>query len=197
MWRTFPTSIISYYLLVCYFLWSYDVVVICRFIYIYTCIYMQNESQGHNDKTDEWRLLYKNVYLSIYCKVRKGWVGFYCERELETEQNCNILTPTLMAVSVVSFSFSSAAQPEAQRPTAGLGDSFLYCILSATSLDPNSLGAPRVPSAWCGLSLATSYQQLISNCLTSVLTELYNSSMPTQFAYSIFGMACSNIIMRK
>ena len=38
---------------------------------------------------------------------------FYGERELETEQNCNILTPTLMAVSFVSFSFSRAAQPEA------------------------------------------------------------------------------------
>ena len=37
----------------------------------------------------------------------------------------------------------------AQRPTL-LGDGFLYCILSATSVDPNSSGAPRAPSAWCG-----------------------------------------------
>ena len=47
-----------------------------------------------------------------------------------------------MAVSVVSFSFSSAAQPEAQGPSSLLDDGFLYCILSATSLDPNSSGAP-------------------------------------------------------
>ena len=40
----------------------------------------------------------------------------YCERELETEQNCNILTPTLIAIRVVSFSFSRAAQPEARGP---------------------------------------------------------------------------------
>ena len=53
-----------------------------------------------------------------------------------------------MAVSVVSFSFSRAAQPEAQRPTL-LGNSFLYCILSASSLDPNSSG-PQAPSASCG-----------------------------------------------
>ena len=52
-----------------------------------------------------------------------------------------------MAVSVVSFSFPDA-QPDAQRPTL-LGDSFLYCILSATSLDPNSSG-PQGPKAWCG-----------------------------------------------
>ena len=31
-----------------------------------------------------------------------------------------------------------------------LGAGFLYCILSASSLDPNSSG-PQAPSAWCGL----------------------------------------------
>ena len=116
-----------------------------------------------------------------------------------------------MAVSVVSFSFSRAAQPEAQRPRGPeaqrptlLGDGFLYCILTATSLDPNLSGAPRAPSAWRGFPYhsrfysnsnssgpqgplrprvvfpTTPYQQLISNCLTFVLNELYNSSMPTQ-----------------
>ena len=38
-----------------------------------------------------------------------------------------------MAISVVSFSFSRAAQPEARGPTL-LGAGFLYCILSPTSL---------------------------------------------------------------
>ena len=68
-------------------------------------------------------------------------VKFAYERELETEQNCNILTPTLMAISVVSFSFSRAAQPEAQRPTQSgvlrpllLGGGFPCHILSPTSL---------------------------------------------------------------
>ena len=46
------------------------------------------------------------VPLTLFERFRKGCVGFYFERELETEQNCNILTPTLMAVNVVSFSFS-------------------------------------------------------------------------------------------
>ena len=90
--------------------------------------------------------------------------------------------PTLMAVSFVSFSFSRAAQPAAQRlipPGAGflhrilsrtglqtpsgvprapsVGCGFSYHILSPTSLIPNSSGAPRAPSA--GLSLP----HLISN----------------------------------
>ena len=85
-----------------------------------------------------------------------------------------------MAVSVVSFSFSRAAQPEAHRPTL-LGDGFLYFISSAISLNPNSSGVPRAPSAWCGFPYhISSITLLISNCLTSVLTDLYNSSTPTQ-----------------
>ena len=111
-------------------------------------------------------------------RVRKSYSRFYGERELETEQNCNILTPTLMAVSVVSFSFSRAAQPETQRPTQ-LGDGFLYCILSATSLDPNSSG-PQGPPPPGFSTTSCLLTRLMSNCLTSVLTELYNSSTSTQ-----------------
>ena len=48
-----------------------------------------------------------------------------------------------MAVSVLSFSFSRAAQPEAQGLSFLLDDAFLYCILSPTSLDPNSIGGPE------------------------------------------------------
>ena len=39
-----------------------------------------------------------------------------------------------MAISVVSFSFSRAAQPEVRRPTSLLDDGFLYRILSLTDL---------------------------------------------------------------
>ena len=35
-----------------------------------------------------------------------------------------------------------------------LGDGFLYCILSASSLDPNSSG-PQATSAWCGFPYHT------------------------------------------
>ena len=55
---------------------------------------------NHNDdtiiKTSED--FFKNIPLTLFER-------FVCERELETEQNCNILTPTLMAISV-SFPFS-------------------------------------------------------------------------------------------
>ena len=99
--------------------------------------YMQN----HNDtiiKTQEDFFI-----TTLLQEFEKGYSRFASERELETKQNWYILTPTLMAVSVVSFSFSRAAQPEAQRPTL-LGDGFLFGILSATSLDLNSSG-PQGP----------------------------------------------------
>ena len=62
------------------------------------------------------------------------WKGCVCERELETKQNCNILTPTLMTISVVSFTFSRAAQLEARGPSFLLSAGFLYHILSPTGL---------------------------------------------------------------
>ena len=53
---------------------------------------MQKHIQ-HNK--DEWRRFFRKIYLSLYLK---GFERFYCVRgELETEQNCNILSPTLMA----------------------------------------------------------------------------------------------------
>ena len=86
-----------------------------------------------------------------------------------------------MTVNVV-FSRSPDAQPEAQRPTL-LGDGFLYCIFSATSLDPNS-SEPQGPFGLMWLSLPhliyNSVRSLTATVLTSVLTELYNGSTPTQ-----------------
>ena len=160
---------------------------------------MQKESQRHNDKGRAKTSLEK--YSSHFI------VTFACEREVETEHNCNILTPTLMAVSVVSFSFSRAAQPAAQRPTlpdagflhrilspTGLqtpsgvprapsaGCGFPYHILSPTSLIPNSFGGPESPFGLVWLSLP----HIVSKSVRSlthwlpVFTELYNSSTSTQ-----------------
>ena len=47
----------------------------------------------------------------------------------------------------VSFSFFWCSTGALGSTLQGAG--FLYCILSASSLDPNSSG-PQAPSAWCG-----------------------------------------------
>ena len=60
--------------------------------------------------------------------------------------------PTLMAVSVVSVSFSRVVQPEAQGPSSLLDNGFLYCILSPTGLQ-NSIGGSEDPFGRVWLSL--------------------------------------------
>ena len=108
----------------------------------------------HNNtiiKTDAGKFLYKYIYLSLYCKGSKRVTqGLRVRGSWRSNRNCNILTLTLMAVTLC-LSCSSDAQPEVERPTL-LGDGFLYCILSASSLDPNSSG-PQGPFGLMWLSL--------------------------------------------
>ena len=98
-----------------------------------------------------------------------------CERELETEQNCNILTPTLMAISV-SFPFTWAVQPGHGGP-ASLDAGFLYRILSPTCLIPKLNLESRRPLL---LGAGFLYHILSPNSLNFLCTELYNSSTFTQ-----------------
>ena len=91
------------------------------------------------------------MYLSVYLQ------RFVCERKLETEQNCNILTPTLMAISVVSFSFSwcSSGGPGAHLSA----ECWLSLPHLVTNGSPNIRGVPRAPSPGWWLSLP----HLVSN----------------------------------
>ena len=162
--------------------------------------------QNHNDtiiKTQE-NFFRKILYLSFYCKGSKRFVWVSTERgRWRPNINCNILTPNIWP-STLCLSRSPDAQPEAQRPTL-LGDDFLYCILSASSpdLNPsrphgftyhlssfsvsnsnwNSSGAPRLQGLmWLYLPhlVPLRLQLYCNSVLTSVLTELYNSSTSTQ-----------------
>ena len=80
-----------------------------------------------------------------------------CERELETEQNCNILIPTLLAITAF-LSRSPGLLNRRPGGPASLGAGFLYRILSPTRLIPN----------W----------------LNFLCTELYNSSTSTFFLWA-------------
>ena len=79
--------------------------------------------------------------------------------------------PTLMAISVVPFSFSRAAQLEARRPSSLLDDGFVYHILSLTHLISNSIGGPEGPSCWVvAFSSTTSLRLLWSPTQSGVPT---------------------------
>ena len=58
-----------------------------------------------------------------------------------------IFWPQTYGRHVVSFLFFWCSTGALGSTLLGAG--FLYCILSASSLDPNSSG-PQAPSAWCG-----------------------------------------------
>ena len=124
------------------------------------------------------------MYLSLYCKGSKRLFKVWVWEGVGDRTETGIFWPPLLWPSMLWLSRSPDAQPEAQRPTL-LGDGFLYCILSATSLDPNS-SEPQGPFGLMWLSLPhlvyNSVWSLTAIVLTSVLTELYNSStqLPTR-----------------
>ena len=71
-------------------LYSHD-----HYTYTYTCRNIFNTTRMCEDT-----VLLKNVPLTLFERVRKGYEGFSCVRgEFETEENCNILTPSLMAIT--------------------------------------------------------------------------------------------------
>ena len=72
---------------------------------------MQKHIQHNKDERTQF---FRKIYLSLY------WKGLCARGELETEQNCNILTPNSSGHSSIFFPFSWAAQPGAQ-PLLGLG----------------------------------------------------------------------------
>ena len=110
--------------------------------------------QHHNDtiiNAHAGRLLYKYIPLTLLQGFEKVTQGLRVRGSMETEHNCNILTSTLMAVSVVFFLFS-------------------WC----------STGGPGVHSAGCWLSLLHLISNFSGPQTPSGFPELNNSSMPTR-----------------
>ena len=112
---------------------------------------MQHHNDTINKQTSEdfFRKICTSHFIVRFERVIQG---FALKGSWRPNKDCNILTPTPMAVSVVPFSFSRAAQPEAQGPNSLLDDGFLYCILSLTGLQ-NSIGGPEGPFGRVWLSL--------------------------------------------
>ena len=147
-------------------------------IYILAHIYLER----HNDKDRRRKTsLTKYLYLSLYCKgskrvtqglrVRGGW---------RPNRNCNILTPTLMAVNVVSFSFSWCSTGGPGAHSAGWWLSLLHLISIFTG--PQLIRAPRPfrPDVALPTTTRPSPSPTLTGTVTSVLTELYNCSTSTQ-----------------
>ena len=101
-----------------------------------------------------------------------------CEKELETEQNCNILTPTLLAISV-SFPFSWAAQP-------GAGCWFSLPHLISNSSDPQLINRELEGSlCWLMAFSTTSFLQLVWSPTCLISNWLIESLRGAGFLYRI------------
>ena len=98
--------------------------------------------------------------------------------ELETEKNCNILTPPhSYGHDSVSFPFSCAAQPGTWGPSiSGTWFSFQHLLSNSNC----SIGGPEGPLLGAG-SLYSILSPTNSNFLC---TELYYCFRPTQFNLS-------------
>ena len=141
----------------------------------------------HNDsiiKTQEDFFINICLPLTLLQGFEKGYTRFTCERELKTEENGNILTPTLMAVNAVSFSFSWCSTGRPGVHSAGCWLSLLHHISNFSGPQTPS-GFPRAPSVGCGFPYHISSitppptATATRTVFPSVLTELYNISTPT------------------
>ena len=116
----------------------------------------------------------RKIYLSLYWKV-------LCERELETEQNCNILTPTLLALTAF-FSRSPGLFNWGPGGPAFLGHVPQSSIFSPTALISKLLN--RGPAGTFGWVLSFSTESWLQLVWSSNCTELYDSSTPTFFLWA-------------
>ena len=126
--------------------------------------------QNHNDDT------IKNERHSLLEKYTSHFIErVVCERELETEQNCNILTPTLLAITAF-LSRSPVLLNWVPEGPASLEHVAQSWIFSPTRLISKLINqGPAGSSAGCWLSLP----HLVSNWLNFLCTQLYNSSTST------------------
>ena len=97
-----------------------------------------------------------------------------CERELETEQNCNILTPTLMAITAfLSCSPGLLNWGPGGPASAGTWFSFQHLLFNSNC----SIGGPEGPPL---LGAGYLYSILSPTNLNFLCTKLYYCFTPTQ-----------------
>ena len=126
--KTSSPSVMNYISL-CYIL-------ICRFMHIYTYICWIHSNAMNKRQVKTSLTKYTSQFI---CKGSKRLLKVCMWEGAGDRTETSIFWPPLLWPATLCLSRSPDAQPEALRPTL-LGAGFLYCILSASSLDPNSIG---------------------------------------------------------
>ena len=135
---------------------------------------MQN-TDWHNDN---WRgkIPLENIHLSIYLQGSKGLCGVLLWEGVGDRTELQYFDPHSYALCL---SHSPGLLNRKPRGPLCWVMAFFTASYQQLLWTPTHRG-PRGPLRPGVAFPTTSYQQLISNRLTSVLTELYNSSTPTQ-----------------
>ena len=132
---------------------EYCYIVICRFTSTYT----------HNNK-DAGRLLQtKYLPLTLFVRVRKGCVGFYCERELETEQKLQYFDLHSYGRQRCIFLVLQMLNRRPQGPLCWVL-AFFTASYQQLLWSPNSIGVPEGPLGRVWLSLPHLVYNSFSNC---------------------------------
>ena len=144
--------------------------------------------QHHNDtiiKTQWQRQTQEDFFNKIFtshiiARVRKGCVGFYCERELETEHKLKYFDPTVMTVTLC---LSCSLGLLNRRPRAHSAGCWLYLLhlISIFSGPQTPSGFPRAPSVGCGFPTTSPLQP----SGTLLATQLAPLAHRTQLSYII------------
>ena len=110
-------------------------------------------------------------------------VGFYCERELETEHKLQYFDPTVMTVTLCLSCSRGLLNRRPSAHSAGCWFSLLH-LISIFSGPQTPFGFPRAPSVGCGFpyhnSSPTVWKSTGNSTGSSNSTELYNRSTPTR-----------------
>ena len=144
-------------------------------------------------KTHAGRLLYKIfIPLTLFVRFERVVQRFSCERELETEQNWNILTLKLWPSALCLSRSPGLLNRSPGVHSAG-------CWLSLLHLVPLrvQLYSPVLPSVqFVGLILPSNSHAVIWTHLhaSAISSDIWRSECVTS---AIFGMACVIVIERK
>ena len=93
------------------------------------------------------------MYLSLYCKGSKRVTQGFTVRGSWRPNRTAVYWPPLVWSSALCLSRSADAQPVARGLRFLLSAGYIYYILSATSLDPTSIGDSKGPFGLAWLSL--------------------------------------------
>ena len=126
--------------------------------------------------------LEKYIPLTLFVRLQKGYSRVVCERELETERKLQYFDLHLWPSTLCLSRSPGLLNRRPWAHSAGWWLLLLHLISNFSGPQTPS-GFPRAPSAGCGFPYhISSITPTVCNstCLTSVLTELYNSSKPTR-----------------